>query len=190
VLAEALDGKLPPRGPTRRTVFAGLGAALATAFALRPGETLGPPFDGLLLSPVEADVLRAVARTVLPPAPLDDALLARLPARIDTFTRTLPETTRRELHALLHVVEYGSPLMRTWPRFSRLADEDRPAAWAALSSLPRVGSLLARAARDLVLVGYYSDEAHFAAIGYTGPLVGADVRSTPYDALRAPPGPP
>jgi D-cysteine desulfhydrase len=176
----------PPKG--RRRVLAGLGAAgLVGSAGLRVSGY--PPIHGWFghqLSTWQAHVLAAAAEvlTGVPEVRPYDVATA-----VDRFVSTLPPGKRREIDALLSLVEHGTtPLGLRLSRFTELEPEARE---AYLLSMASRGGLLADAARglrDLVMLGAYRDEASWAGLGYRGPWVSHGEPGLGGDELSAPKG--
>lgn len=192
--ARVFDGTVPgnPGVPavSRRGLLVGGAAILAAAGgAVRvSGYAAYPAWEGSVLWAWEAEVLRAAAAAILPPAPVDDALLQDLPIRVDRFLRTLPERALLEIHGLFVLIEHGTGVDLRLARFTRMDPEARVAFLERLDGLGP-GHLAAKGLRDLVLCGYYQDAASWADTGYGGPLVGPDRPAWPaYEHMRAPDG--
>lgn len=168
---------------SRRTFIAGALVAAGLTLVRTSGYDAYPDWDGAVLYAWEAEVLRAVAEAVLPPAPLDARLLDAVPANVDRFVRALPPAGKLEVHALFAAVEQ---LHLT--RLTRLPPADRLAFLADLAALGSLPAIAARGIRDLALLGYYQDPATWPALGYGGPWVSGERTGSPYDALRAPDG--
>lgn len=180
-LRARLDGL---QNPSRRWLLAAAaGAAGATLLARTRGYGRYPTWDGVVLTAWEAEVLRAVAESVLPPAPLAEASLDALPARTDHFLRGMSPEARLEVHGLFVLIEQATGLDGDLSRFTRLSPADRLAFLARLESFGSLPAVAARGIRDLALLGYYQDPATWPALGYGGPLVSGARPPSPYDAL-------
>lgn len=182
-LPRALNRRLDGHDPWRRALLLG-GAAVAVTTAVRAtGYDRYPAWDGKVLYAREAEVLRAVAEAVLPPAPLDGAILDGLPARTDTFLVAMSPAARLEVHGLFLLVEQAG-----FSRFTRRSPAARLAFLEGLDGLGGLAAVAARGIRDLALLGYYQSPETWPALGYEGPMVGPDPRPSAYDDLRAGPG--
>ncbi len=168
--------------PSRRQLIVGLGALSATGLIWR--VTGYPAARGTILTGAELLVLDAAAHALLPPAP---GPYDRVAANVDRFAAAFSLRTLREVTALLLVVEHGTLLSGHARRFTNLPLEARRAAITALGDLPELGPVLVRGLRDLLVLGYYQDSAHWDALGYEGPRPPAPLAAD-YEALRAAPG--
>src|SRR5262249_48233498 len=113
----------------------------------------------------------------------------------DRYLVCMPDRTKREVHAMLALIEHGTtPLARRFSRFTRIP---APAREAYLSGLEARGGLAAQAyrgLRDVCMLALYQQPSAWAPLGYEGPRVplsydpgGADRIAWPaYDALVAP----
>jgi D-cysteine desulfhydrase len=196
-LARALaDAPAFSRRLGRRRAMIAVGAAVTSAVALRlTGYPPLPGWRGEVLARWEAEVVTAAAEALLG----SDATpqeIGEVAARVDRYLATMPVEVQREVHALIAVVEHGTPLGLALSRFTELG---RAAREAYLSGLAGKGGLLAQVyggLRDLVMLGYYQQPATFAAIGYDGPRqpLTYDPRGPGrwrwpvYDAMAAPAG--
>jgi D-cysteine desulfhydrase len=193
-LARRLAAAEAGRPLPRRRALVALGAVAA---AVGLGVRLGgypalPGFRGAVLAPWEAHVLRAAAEALLPPAP-DGEAFAAIAANVDRYLLGMPAPTKREIHAMLALVEHATPLGGRLARFTRLSPDARV---SVLERLAAHGGVLAQVyggLRDLVYLAYYQQPASWSSIGYDGPRVALDYEPTgrafpPYDALRAPEG--
>lgn len=171
-------------GVSRRGLLVGGALLVAAGGAVRVLNYRGDPaFEGALLWDWEAEVLRAAAVALVPPAPLTAVQLDQLPHTVDAFLASLPDPARLEIHALFVLIEHAAGLTR----FTRLPAADRLRFIEELDALGP-GHLAAKGLRDLVMLGYYTDPGAWAAIGYEGPWVSADRAPIPaYEALRAAP---
>jgi D-cysteine desulfhydrase len=135
-------------GPSRRWLVATGAAAIGVGVlgARTSGYGRYPGWEGNVLRAWEAEVLRAVAEAVLPPAPLTEAQLDALPARTDAFLVAMSPESRLEVHGLFALVEQATGLDGALSRFTRLAPAERLAFLARLESL---GDLPAVAAREI-----------------------------------------
>ncbi len=181
--------------PSRRRVFL-LGAAAATAALVLYRVTGYPPlptWNGLVLAPWEALVVRAAAEALLPPAP-DGGSFEAVPGAVDRYLYGMPETVLREVHAMIALIEHGTtPLGGRLSRLSALPVAERR---AYLEGLESWGGLLAQAyagIRDLCFLAYYQQPSTWPALGYDGPRVAPDAASArmawpAYDGMVAPKG--
>lgn len=179
----------PPVLTRRRLLWSGAALAVSVATLGRlSGYRAFPAWDGVVLAAWEAEVLRAAAEAVLPPAPLPQPLLDEIPRRADRFLASLPERARLEVHGMFALIEHGTPLGRSISRFTRLDVAGRLAFLTRLSST-HLGHAAAKGVRDLALVGYYQDPSTWSAIGYGGPRIApARPRSAQWDRWIAAPG--
>lgn len=190
-LPAALRARLEAgEGPSRRKLIAA-GAAVATVGVIA-ARTRGyhhyPAWNGAVLQAWEAEVLRAVAEAVLPPAPLTAAQLDALPQRVDAFLTAMTPESRLEVHALFGLIEQATAIDGDLSRFTRLTPEDRLSFLRRLESLGALPSVASRGIRDMAMLAYYQDPVTWAALGYGGPLVSGERAPSPYDALSAPRG--
>ncbi len=195
-LPSALRRRLAEAEVAKRVTRRGaaVGATLAVVTAVVGARTCGYPDlpDGLaVLTRDAAAVLRAAIDAWIEPRP-DRAAVDDVLRRIDRFLATQPAGVRRQVRAALALVEQ-SPLglMGRWDRFSALERPRRVALIAALDARRGVAAEAARAARDLVMLGYYQRPESWGALGYRGPWVGPAARPDPYAVYRsdgAPPG--
>lgn len=188
----------PLRAPlTRRRllVVGAAGAALSTAGYVRFGRYPATPvWRGEVLAAWEARVVAAVAEAVLWPPPSEAAAYA-VAQRVDTYLVGLPAPLLRDIHGMLAACEHATLIDARLPRFTHL---DVAARRRYLTALVDSGGLLAqlgRGVRDLCLLGYYQQDAAWAGLAYSGPLMPHAHPKGPartvwptYEALRAPPG--
>jgi len=164
----------------RRTLLQlGLGAGAVMAVAGGAAVLLRAGVEQGRLTPAGQVVFRAVARGVLDgslptaPGPQADALANHL-LRLDTTIGALPGPVRDELSQLLGLLSTTvgrvalAGLATDWP------DASVAQLQAALQSM-RTSSLTLRmqayhALRDLTNAAYFSDAAHWPALGYPGPV--------------------
>lgn len=97
-------------------------------------------------------------------------------ASIDRLCRALDPELSGQLPLALRLFEYAPIVLDlSFSRFTRMSDAEKDAslrAWAeSRLSVRRMGFL---ALRNLCLLGYYSQPECWPAIGYQGPLLGAD----------------
>ncbi len=157
--------------------------SMGLAVALVVGEhTLGRTLpDGLtqslslvVLSPSESTTLRAVALRVLdgatPSATLDGG--AAICQFVDRYLASLPVGLRRDVRALLHLVELFPLVQLRMSRFSHLRTDEQD---ALLSSWQDSRLALLRQGfqglKSLCCLAHYQDARSFASIGYSGPLL-------------------
>ncbi len=160
-----------PLLPRRRVLGIAAGTLIAGAgIGLR--LTGYPPWtgwSGAVLTRWEAWVVTAAAEALLQ-SPGDPATAA-VAERVDRFLTGMPSPVLQQVHAMLALVEHGTPLGGRLPRFTRLGPAERV---AFLDGLEARGGLLAQAAlglRDLCLLGYYGQPSSWSALGYEGPRV-------------------
>ncbi len=192
-LARDLARGRTPRGPTRRQVIAG-GAAAAVVAVLRTRgyDALLPRWDGRVLARWEAAVVAAAAEAVIPDVP------GRLPAdgpsgedvarAVDAYLTGMSERMLQEVHAMMVLLEQGTPLGGRTGRLTRLAPARRR---RFLQRLSAYGGLLAQASRgirDLCLLGWYQDPRTWPLLGYRAAPLADGRRSPGYEALIAPAG--
>ncbi len=175
---------------SRRRVLVGGAAALALGAVVRTsGYPDRPGWRGRTLGSWQAHVLAALAEALLPPAP-DAGAFAQVPAAVDRFVAGLSPGLRAEIHLLVGAVEHGTPLADLHlRRLSNLSPEARRAHLEGLAAAGGLRRTMARGLRDLVMLGYYQQDATWPAIGYGGPWVrGPRPRPPHYEALVAPAG--
>ncbi len=173
-----------------------IGATLATGAVIAlnlTGYPDVPNWAGTALSEREAVILMAAAEALIPPGPPLPIGAGRASWRpvadaIDSYVATLAPTSRSDIHALLIVIEHGTPLSLHLHRFSHLQVDER---LAYLLELRGHGGVLAEAfagLRDLCMLGYYQQPATWPELGYPGPWVPAvpRPRRASYAALVAP----
>jgi D-cysteine desulfhydrase len=187
----------PPGRVTRRRVLAGLAAAAAVGVGVRlTGYDDLPGFPGEVLSAWHARVILAAAEALLPPD-TDPDVLERIPARLDRYLVGMPPKVKREVKAMLGVIEHGTtPLGHTLHRFTLLAAVERERYLAGLAARGDLYAQVYNGIRDLVMLGCYQQPATWKALGYEGPKLPLDYDprgpARPawpvYDALVAPAG--
>jgi hypothetical protein len=175
-----VNGRLSRRG---FLALAGSGAALAAlgrlpasagagaAAAAAPGAAPALAF----FSPTEAEILTQVVERMvdsgLPEAPTVRASGAI--ACIDRLCGVLDPELVRPLPLLLRAVEWGPYLFEL--QFERFTAQDDTGKDASLRGWMTSGLALRRlgfqALRNLSLLGWYSQEESWRAIGYAGPLL-------------------
>ena len=126
------------------------------------------------LSPKQARTLQAAALRILQgaePDPAQDGAQAQI-RFIDQYLSRLATPLQDDVRALLELLEYA-PLPRFGSRFSRLAaaDQDRLLQGWETSRIDLLRQGLF-ALKSLCCLSHYQDERSFAAIGYSGPMVG------------------
>jgi hypothetical protein len=171
-----MSGRLSRRG---FLALAGSGAALA-ALARLPASLASQAASGVapaaaFFAPDEAEILTQVVERMVDSG-LPDAPRVRdtgAVACIDHLCLTLDPELVGPLPTLLRAVEWG-PYLFDWrfARFTSLADAEQDASlrgWmTSRIGLRRLGF---SALRNLSLLGWYSQEASWRAIGYAGPLL-------------------
>ncbi len=196
-LAHRLALAEDPARLARRRLILGLGAvAAAVGAGVRfTGYPALAGFRGTVLATWEAHVFRAAAEAILPPA-TDAGAFDAIAGRVDRYLVGMPPSVQREIHAMLAIVEHGTPIGGRLARFTRLTPADRA---RLLDGLAARGGLLAQVysgMRDLTYLAYYQQPATWIALGYEGPRVALDYdprgpdRSLhpAYEDLRAPRG--
>ncbi len=176
----------------RRTFFrvAGMSAGLLAVSRLRPaavahadqGTATGSKALRVL-GPRDAQIMEAIADRITFTG--DDAMprfrdTAGL-VTIDTALLQLPPDVPQQLHVGLLLFEYGPPLFaRRWSRFTSLGDEDKDAYLAGWEqSRYEFRQLAFRAVKNLAMLGYYSQDATWKGIHYSGPWAPRPPRSIP-----------
>lgn len=200
--ARHLDPAAHARGIRRRRLLLGAGALGSVGLlGTRVGgydAHEGAPLS--VLSAWEAQVVAACTEALFEgvalPTP-DPQIVAQ---NVDRFLVGMPPASLQQVHALLALLEQGTPLSGFGRRFTRLSVADRRASLEALASAGAPLSDAYRGIRDLVMVGVYSDPSAWPALDYEGPLVpplaarwsrGRDRLPRPpsrYDDLLAPAG--
>jgi D-cysteine desulfhydrase len=180
----------------RRRILVAVGAAVTGGLALRiTGYPPLPGWRGEVLAAWEAQVVAAAAEALLVPA-ASAGEIAEIAARVDRYLASMPAAVQREVHAMLALVEQGTPLGLHLSRLTSLDPSERS---RYLSGLEARGGTLAqvyRGLRDLCMLALYQQPSTWAALGYDGPRqpLGYDPRGPDrwrwpaYDALVAPPG--
>lgn len=175
----------------RRFVTVGLVGLAGLAVAVRTtGYRDLPGWQGQALSAREAWILAAAAEALLPPAPPLPEGWQGVASAIERYLSGTTPKLRREVAALLALVEQGTPLGGYLTRLTRLEPDDRR---QALVRLGQHGGLLGdawRGLRDLVMLGYYAHPASWPDLGYGGPPMppGPRPRRPAYAQLMAPAG--
>lgn len=162
-----------PRSTRRRFLRRALGGGALLLGGLTLHQSLGygdAPFALQALSDKEARVALAAAARVL------DGLAPEVQLEavrwLDGYLARQSDELRRELRALLHLVEHSPPLLlRRLSRFTRLGPEAQDAHLRAFTesgnALLRQGG---RGLKALLFMGAYGQPATWDAIGYGGPL--------------------
>lgn len=167
----------------RRFVQVSVLGSLGLGVALIVGEhTLGRTLpDGItlplplgVLSQAEATTLRAVAVRVLDgaiPRAADDGGAA-VCQFVDRYLTSLPLRLRRDVAALLHLVELYPLLQLRMARFSHLRTDEQDALLSSWQN-SRLGLLRQgfQGLKSLCCLAHYQDGRSFASIGYSGPLL-------------------
>lgn len=93
---------------------------------------------------------------------------------IDALCASLDPALTGPLPLLLRLVEWGPVLFDfTFTRFTRMSDAERDASLRAwMTSRLRLRRLGFRALRNLSMLGWYSQDESWPAVGYAGPLLG------------------
>jgi hypothetical protein len=182
-------GLVPGRRITRRRlILGGLGAAALMTWFRVSGYPPLPGWQGVVLAPWEAHVIRAAAEALLTSS-VPPGVVADIPIHVDRYLMGFPEPLLDQAHLLLAAVEHSTtPLGMRLSRFTNLQAADRERWLSDLSARGGVQGEIYRGIRDLVMLGCYQDPRTWEALGYGGPLVGRGRRLTHYDALAAAPG--
>jgi D-cysteine desulfhydrase len=177
-----------PADPERRKLMLRAGAGAALVGGLAGWRVLGGhrlPDRALFAGPRHAiaarpaTVLAAVAEAVLP-EPLDDAQRVEVAHRVDRWLAAVSERTRDEVALLGWALAQTPLLVRvSTQRFDELPVASRREVLRRLGARGGIAADMARGARDLAMVGWYTQPASWAAIGYDGPLVPASPRPLP-----------
>jgi hypothetical protein len=161
--------------------LAGGGAALAALARVRcapevPSAGAAAGAGLAFFSPDEAEILTCVVERIVESGEPDAPRVREsgAVAAIDRLCRGLDPELTRPLPALLRAVEWGPFLFDgRFARFRALDAEGRDASlrgWmTSRFALRRQGFA---ALKNLACLGWYSQDASFAAIGYRGPLLG------------------
>lgn len=165
-----------PEGAAGPGSGSGDGPGLAAGHGTAASQQAGSAPAGRCLSGREYVIVRAAALRVLDgaePDPHADGA-ARQCAFIDGYLSQLEEGLRRDVKALLSLLELYPLATGSFTRFSRL---DPAAQDAVLMSWETSRTALLRqglqALKAMCLLAHYQDERSFASIGYSGPLVPA-----------------
>ena len=173
-LARRLD---PVRFRRRQLLTATLtGAAGATlGFRLVGYRAVTGPWSGSVLSAREAAIVAAASQAL---AGIDDT--GALPGgvapwevaiRVDAYLATLPRRTRRDVHAMLTLVEQGTPLGLDVRRLTRMPVVARRRTLMRVASAGGLLAVAVRGLRDLCLLGIWQTPRTWPDIGYEGPSV-------------------
>lgn len=192
-LQARLDGG---RGPTRRRVLLGAGAAalLVTGWRHTVGYGDFAGWQGLVLSRKEALVVAAAAEAVIPdrpgPLPTDGPTGREVAEAVDRYLVGMPKPMQLEIHGMFELLEQGTALDL---QLARLTKADPARRLRFLLRLESFGGLIAQASRgirDLCLLGWYQDPRTWPELGYNGPLVpeGGMGGTSRYAPLVAAPG--
>jgi hypothetical protein len=164
-------------GISRRGFLAlsGSGAALAALGRLPALPALGAADAPAFFSPDESDILAAVVErmvdTGLPDVPRvrDTGAIAT----IDRLCSALDPALTQPLPILMRGVDWG-PYVFDW-RFARFRELDDAGKDASLrgwmTSSLALRRLAFQALKNLSMLGWYSQDASWASIGYQGPLI-------------------
>jgi D-cysteine desulfhydrase len=182
----------------RRKILLGVTAtllAMGAGIRLSGYPTL-PGWAGAVLSPWEAQVIRAAAEALLAPA-IQPAELDSIAQRIDRYLTSMPAKVQSDIHGMMVLIEHGTtPLAGRLHRFTLLPLAEREAYLAGLAAR---GGLLAQAyrgLRDLCMLAFYQQPSTWSALGYEGPRVALDydpagparLAFPAYDEMVAPKG--
>jgi hypothetical protein len=157
--------------------LAGSGAALGTIARLpAPALAQAAPAATPFFSADESDILAAIVERMvdsgLPDAPRvrDTACVAT----IDRLCASLDPALTQPLPILMRAVDWG-PYVFDW-RFARFRELDADGKDASLrgwmTSSLGLRRLAFAALKNLAMLGWYSQDESWKAIGYQGPLVG------------------
>lgn len=154
----------------RRLALGGTALALG-GLTLHQSTGYGDPgFVPLALSRKEAAVLLAAATRILDG--LSPGVPAQAAAWVDGYLARQSAPLRREVRALLHLVEHAPPLLLgRLSRFSRLDPAAQDEYLRAFAGSPR--ALLRQGwggLKSLLFMGAYAQPATWGPIGYGGPL--------------------
>ena len=156
-------------------VLAGTGSAAVARLSLRRLRVSTPAPAGLTVLDARGwTVLRAASEVMLPPdAAADPDVLDAVVRCADRYLRAAPTVVQRQVRALLGAVEFGPLLFaRSSAPCSALSLAARRrylAQWeTSRLAFRRVGF---RAVKQLVMLGFYTRDAAWERIGYTGPWV-------------------
>ena len=157
----------------RRRLLLGAGAlgGLGLVGTRVGGYAALPSFEGAVLAPWEAHVVAAATEALFEgvAAPRPSALAVA--SNVDRFLVGMPPASLQQVHALMLLLEQGTPLSGFGRRFTRLSVSDRRASLEALAAAGAPLTDAYRGIRDLVMVGVYSDPASWPPLDYGGPLV-------------------
>jgi hypothetical protein len=142
------------------------------------------------LSVREAAILMAATGVVIPCCEGDPSMLATIVRNVDRYLGTLPPRLLRRVRLAVLVFEQTTAVTLGSDRFTRLPWIERDRYLRALEAGGGRLAQVARAVRDLCLVGYYQAPETFAALGYEGPVRNhqSGPSSQSPDPLRAPSG--
>jgi hypothetical protein len=163
----------------RWTALGGVAAVLGWRFLI---PARGGHFPDLVhLTESEGRVLAAVYTTVTGvenPSELTEAVRA-----MDRFLGELATLDRLELRAALQLVEHTPlPFHGLLSRFTSLSLSERVRCLEGWRSGPLWGRPVFSGLKELSYLVYYTRPAHWAQIGYTGPLVQVQVQPPATDA--------
>jgi hypothetical protein len=164
-------------GISRRGFLAlsGSGAALAALGRLPALPAMAAADAPAFFSPDESDILAAVVERMV------DTGLPEVPrvrdtgavATIDRLCSALDPALTQPLSMLMRAVDWG-PYLFDW-RFARFRELDDAGKDASLrgwmTSSLAVRRLAFQALKNLSMLGWYSQDASWASIGYQGPLI-------------------
>jgi hypothetical protein len=156
---------------------AGLAASLTALSQLRialPAAAAAAP-TGALLSPHETEILTQITERMVAsddpgaPAVRDTGAIAA----IDALLSQLDPALTADLPLALRLFDWGPILFDlTFSRFTRMGAAEQDASircW--MTSRLALRRQAYEAVRNLAFIGYYSQDAVWAGIGYRGPLI-------------------
>ncbi len=183
----------PPHGPSRRQVLAGAAAAAVVAVVRTRGyDALLPRWNGVVLARWEAAVVAAAAEAVIPDVP--GPLLADGPSgedvarAVDVYLRGMSAPMLQEVHAMMILLEQGTPLGFQAGRLTRLDPAARRRFLVRLSGYGGLLALASRGIRDLCFLGWYQDPRTWPLLGYRAAPLVRGRRSPRYEGMAAPAG--
>ena len=151
--------------------LAALGRLQASALPAAGGAASGAAFFAAEEAEILTQVVQRMVDSGLPGAPRvrDTGAIAS----IDRLCLALDPELVRPLPLLLRAVEWGPCLFDwTFARFTSLGDAEQDASLRGwMTSRIRLRRLGFQALRNLSLLGWYSQDASWRAIGYAGPLL-------------------
>ncbi|HVH07103.1 MAG TPA: hypothetical protein VNE71_13990 [Myxococcota bacterium] len=157
--------------------LAGSGAAFAALARLpaAPALAQAPAAAAPFFSPDESDILASIVERMVDTG-LPDAPRVRESgciATIDRLCGALDPALTQPLPILMRAVDWG-PYLFDW-RFARFRELDADGKDASLrgwmASSLALRRLAFQALKNLSMLGWYSQDASWASIGYQGPLI-------------------